>query len=334
MKLEDIGFYSLSDDRAKYSSPTSQMKRCEMIITEYCNFKCNYCRGLRKDIYGERQIKQLSLNEIKYNIDQWCKNMPLENIRFSGGEPTLHRNIVEIVDYAKEKDIKRIAISTNGSSKFELYERLVDAGCNDFSISLDACCASAGDKLAGKDNSWEQVVLNISKLSKLTYVTVGIVLTPDNVQDIKNIVEYAYSLGVSDIRIIPSAQWDNKMTGDTIPEWVTETNPILKYRLNNIREGRHVRGIKDSDTNRCPLVIDDSVIAGGFHFPCVIYMREQGDPIGKITDQMREERVDWFKNKDTHKDTICRKNCLDVCIDYNNKAMKTNDFIKRELVNV
>src|ERR1035437_1196376 len=122
--LIEIGFYTLSDERVKNVSDVSQMKRCEMIITEYCNFKCPYCRGLKDEIYGERVIKQLSLDEIKRNIDLWCLNEPLENIRFSGGEPTLHKNIVEVVAYAKEKGIKRIAISTNGSNKIELYRTL------------------------------------------------------------------------------------------------------------------------------------------------------------------------------------------------------------------
>ena len=102
MNLKEIGFYTLSDERVLNTSETSQMKRCEMIITEYCNFKCPYCRGLKAEIYGQRKFKELSFEEIKRNIDLWCLNIPLENIRFSGGEPTLHKNIVEIIAYAKE----------------------------------------------------------------------------------------------------------------------------------------------------------------------------------------------------------------------------------------
>jgi len=109
--LKEIGFYSLSNERCKNSSLTSQMKRCELIITEYCNFRCPYCRGLKSEIYGNRKVKQLTLDEIKQYIDYWCENTPLENIRFSGGEPTLHPNIKEVIAYAKFKGINRIAIS-------------------------------------------------------------------------------------------------------------------------------------------------------------------------------------------------------------------------------
>ena len=64
------------------------------VFIEYCNFTCSYCRGLKDSIYGDREHKQLSLEEVKHNIDLWCSNEPLENIRFSGGEPTLHKDIV------------------------------------------------------------------------------------------------------------------------------------------------------------------------------------------------------------------------------------------------
>jgi len=205
--LKNIGFYSLSDERCKNTSETSQMKRCEMIITEYCNFKCPYCRGLKDWVYGDRKLKMLSLEEIKRYIDLWCEPLPLENIRFSGGEPTLHPDIVEIVRYAKSKGIKRIAISTNGSNKSELYFDLVQAGVNDFSISLDACCAEDGDKMAGEiKGSFDKVVESIKFLSKLTYVTVGVVLTSDNVQRTIDTIKFADSLGVSDIRIISASQ--------------------------------------------------------------------------------------------------------------------------------
>ena len=45
MRLEEIGFYTLSDERAKNVSSTSRMQRTEMLVTGRCNFSCPYCRG-------------------------------------------------------------------------------------------------------------------------------------------------------------------------------------------------------------------------------------------------------------------------------------------------
>lgn len=328
--MKKIGFYTLSDERCRNVSIKSKMMRCELIITEYCNFSCPYCRGLNPEIYGNRKIKELSLNEIKKCIDYWCENEPLENIRFSGGEPTLHKDIVEIVDYAHYKGIKRIALSTNGSNHTQLYCELIDAGVNDFSISLDSCCAEDGEKMSGGvKGSWYIVTRNIEDLSKLTYVTVGVVLTPDNIDRTIDTIRFAHKLGVADIRIISAAQYNKPIPRlHEVEQEILDAHPILKYRINHFAEGINVRGMKKTDSKRCALALDDSIVAGDFHFPCVIAMREGAKPIGKVGPNMRNERLEWFKNHNCFEDDICKNNCLDICIQHNNRCFQLNESLK------
>lgn len=309
MKLENIGFYTLSDERARNASVDSILYRGEIILHDKCNFKCPYCRGV-----DNKYKKTLSLEGVKKIIDLWS---PIKNIRFSGGEPTLHKNILAIVKYAKHRNIKNIAVSTNGFSEFELYQKLIDAGVNDFSISLDSCCSSSGKAMCGGINgAWEKVVKNIREIAKQVYVTVGMVFVEN--KNVAKSILFAESLGVSDIRVVSSAQ-ENFLLEVEIPENILAKYLILKYRINNYRNGRNVRGLCDSDNNKCPLVLDDSAIVGDYHFPCIIYLRERGKPIGKVGKNMRKEREKWYNDTDQHKDPICRKNCLDVCRDYNNK---------------
>lgn len=318
MKLENIGFYTLNDERAKNTSEKSQMMRCELILTDLCNFKCPYCKGLREDCKGT-----ISLEKAKEIVDYWTIDN-LKNIRFSGGEPTLWKDLIELVIYTKNKGVERIAISTNGYADFQIYEQLIDAGVNDFSISLDACCAAFGDKMSGGViGSWNKVTENIRKIAKLTYVTLGIVVTEETVSELAETINFAASLGVADIRIISSAQYNTLLeNAKTIDKKVFEKYPILKYRIENIKNNRNVRGLKDTDSHKCSLVLDDSAIAGDYHFPCIIYMREGGNPIGRVGPEMRTERKKWSDTHDCHKDLICKQNCLDVCIDYNNKYIR------------
>lgn len=327
--LEKIGFYTLSDERVRGASVDSQMMRGEIIITEYCNFSCPYCRGLKPEIFGDRAQKQLSLQEVKNIIDLWSSNAsgkPIKNIRFSGGEPTLHKNIREIVAYAKAKGVERIAISTNGASPTQLYYDLIELGVNDFSISLDACCSEVGDKMAGGvKGAFAKVAANIKAISARTYVTVGVVMTPENISGLIETIVFADSLGVSDIRIISAAQWNKALPDlDKIPSGILAKYPILRYRVAHFRDGVNVRGISDEDSKRCGLALDDSVIAGDYHFPCVIYMREGGAAIGRVGPEMRKDRQAWSLSHNCHADKICKNNCLDVCVDYNRKFQATN----------
>ena len=314
LKLNDIGFYTLSNERSKLIH--KNLERCEMIVTSFCNFKCPYCRGVES--YSEDCQGHIDLNNAKFVLNNWI-NGGLKNIRFSGGEPTLYPHILNLVEMAKLGGINRIAISSNGSLPKEKYLSLLESGVNDFSISLDACCAENADKMAGRKGYFQTVIDNIEWLSKETYVTVGIVLTSETENTVVEVVNFAHDLGVSDIRIITSAQYNGALSKlENISKNILDSHPILKYRVNNLLNGKSVRGISDSDSAKCFLVRDDSVVAGKWHFPCVIHMREGGKPIGIVSENMMEERVNWSNNHDTHSDSICRNNCLDCLVDYNN----------------
>jgi pyruvate-formate lyase-activating enzyme len=315
MKLEDIGFYTLEDYRIMQQSDSSPMWRCELIITDICNFSCSYCRGLRPDCRG-----MMSLDFAKKVIDIWSEH-DLRNIRFSGGEPTTHPDLKKMIRHARKSNgNRRIALSTNGSNSIHYYNELIEAGVNDFSISLDGCCAADIDTFSGKKGFGKTVINNIRELAKKTYVTVGVVVTDDNYDNLNDIIKFSHDLGVADIRIIPSAQYNRLLEiAKKVPESILNCHPILKYRVGNILKNRNVRGIKSFDCDRCHLMNDDSVVAGEYHFPCVIYMREGGAPIGKVNRDMRKDRKNWLENHDTHSDPICKNNCLDVCIDYNNR---------------
>ncbi len=306
MTLDDIGFYTLSEERAKQASVYSPVMRVEILLTGRCNFKCPYCRR----VGGKDQGLQL--------VRDWiatCVQHHLENIRFSGGEPTLYPHLRELVQLSRQLGVKRVALSTNGSAHRDFYQSLIEDGVDDFSVSLDACCALDGDRMAGTP-SWNRVVNNIRFLASRVYTTVGIVLTPDS--KASETIAFAATLGVQDIRVIPAAQDGKALSNIQVDKDVLARHPILRYRMNNMYATIPVRGLWATDSHRCGLVLDDLAVLGEYHYPCIIYLREGGKPIGKLGPQFRWERVQWFQEHDTHLDPICKNNCLDVCAQYNN----------------
>ncbi|MHA2265202.1 MAG: radical SAM protein, partial [Candidatus Thorarchaeota archaeon] len=284
-------------------------------------FNCPYCWPIRDDCQ-----KTIHPDDAHRILEGWIDE-GLQNVRFSGGEPTLYRNLPDLIRHCVDGDVKGIAISTNGSADWEVYEELLHAGANDFSVSFDACCSSTAETMSGKAAEFDKIVSNIKWLARMAYTSVGVVLTDDNVSEVAEIVKLADDLGVADVRVIPVAEF-GKAAAKNFPE-LTEIDttllkrfPILKYRLENAFKGNQIRGIQPEDTNKCPLVLDDIAVAGDFHFPCIIYFRQMGDPIGstnKSTKEIRKERYEWFRKHNTHKDRICSGTCLDVCVAYNNK---------------
>jgi len=147
-----------------------------------------------------------------------------------------------------------------------------------------------------------------------------VVVTSENSQKVSKIIRFAQDLGVADIRLIPAAQDGQYME---VGDWKCNS-PILKYRTERARAGLPVRGIPENGTCKCRLVLDDLATDGTSHYPCIIYLRERGKPIGVMEDmtKVRSDRAKWSMQTDTSKDPICSKNCLDVCVAYNDACLK------------
>jgi len=172
MKLEEIGFYTLSDSRAATASHESPLSRCELVLTARCNFKCPYCRSVGGG--------DLPFEDAEKVVRLWA-SQGLKNIRFSGGEPTLWKGLPALCRLARGLGVERVAVSTNGSAARKAYEELLESGVNDFSVSLDACCAEDGDRMAGGvKGAFDVVKENIKWLAAKSYLTVGVVLTDAN----------------------------------------------------------------------------------------------------------------------------------------------------------
>jgi sulfatase maturation enzyme AslB (radical SAM superfamily) len=307
--MGSIGFYTLSDARCRrVATESPRLSRCEILLGARCNFRCPYCRHVGGP--------DASFASVRSTVRHWI-NDGLSAVRFSGGEPTLWEGLPEIVEWAA-KSIQHVAISTNGSAPWTVYERLLSAGANDFSVSLDACCAADGRVMAGIDGAWETVVENIRRLAANTYVTIGTVLTEKNEAHTVEIIRFAESLGVADIRPIPAAQQGNRIIAGDLP--TSKPFPILRWRWDRLRRGLPVRGIGAADTGKCFLALDDMAVMGDKHYPCTIHMREGGNAIGNVGPSMREERRTWFEQHDSHEDPICSRDCLDFCVAHNNRC--------------
>jgi MoaA/NifB/PqqE/SkfB family radical SAM enzyme len=313
MQLEDIGFYSMTNHRARTSSKDTRLERCELLLTKRCNFSCPYCRSVGPPDATWEEAAAI----VAYWKRERCRNM-----RFSGGEPTLWKHLRALVCFARYQNphLEHIALSTNGSAPIEQYDQLLAAGVNDFSISLDACCCATVGTMTGKNGDIVRHVMDVIRhLAPKTYVTLGTVVLPKNLLEVVKVVEFALEAGVSDVRLISAAQWNRPVYVELPPE-ALERFPIMRYRWENMKAGRHVRGMGEGDCRTCHLAKDDMAVSAGMHYPCIIHMREGGEPIGEVGPYARDAREDWAFEHDSYADPICRKNCLDVCIDYNNCA--------------
>lgn len=79
-------------------------------ITNACNLRCPTCFATAEG------HDFLSLEEVGYMLDEFIDHEggTPEVIQFSGGEPTIHPNILEMINLARQKNIKYVMLNTNG----------------------------------------------------------------------------------------------------------------------------------------------------------------------------------------------------------------------------
>ncbi len=119
-------------------------------ITSKCNCRCYMCDMHR------REPREISFEDAKKVLDFLARNKFLI-VYFTGGEPTLHPNVVEMVDYANRLGLVA-TMTTNGTPSRELLMRLKNAGLYLLSVSLDHWDAAVCEKIRGhKDIMFKQV---------------------------------------------------------------------------------------------------------------------------------------------------------------------------------
>ncbi|NEZ46860.1 GTP 3',8-cyclase MoaA [Clostridium niameyense] len=105
-------------------------------VTDRCNLRCVYCmpeEGI--DLLSHDDI--LRFDEI-LRVVKSCAKLGIENIRITGGEPLVRKNIPNLIREIKGVEgIKEVSITTNGVYLPEYIDELVDAGLDRINISLD-----------------------------------------------------------------------------------------------------------------------------------------------------------------------------------------------------
>ena len=134
--------------------PDHEQHSCLTVVevTDRCNLTCPTCYASSSPTYGRHR----SLDEIKKMLDAVVRNEGEPDVvQISGGEPTIHPDFFEILDYAKSLPIRHLMVNTNGiriSNDPEFTKRLAGY-MPDFEIYLqfDSLDNSVLQTLRGAD---------------------------------------------------------------------------------------------------------------------------------------------------------------------------------------
>jgi len=163
-------------------------------ITRGCNLSCLHCRALS----GEGPYPgEFTTEECLHLVDD-ITSFSTPIVILTGGEPLLRSDVYRIAEYGTGKGL-RMVLATNGTLLTEeKARRLLTAGIQRISISLDGADAESHDQFRGVNGSFEGGLRGIRYAKKVGLeFQVNTTITQHNLHQIPQILDLTVHLGAA-----------------------------------------------------------------------------------------------------------------------------------------
>ncbi len=229
----------------KFIKPEKKLKEVTIELTSKCNFGCKFCFNKASFAKDGRGGDEMGTEKIKKIIDQ-IKKSGVSVVRFTGGEPLLRSDLMELLLYTRNKGLK-VRLNTNGYliRDYEHAKKL--AKYLDYVLfSFHAYDFKKEEKITGVKNSFQKKIQAIKWLRKAGVNTIRIntVASVDNIKNLEKFYNLFKELKIDSWatnRLIPvfddKCIWGKKELGLLVKKLVKIKEDINK---NNIPLRLHI----------------------------------------------------------------------------------------------
>jgi MoaA/NifB/PqqE/SkfB family radical SAM enzyme len=162
-----------------------------LYITERCQLRCGHC------YMGDRLERALEMPYDKATeIIDYCRRIGGTYITFLGGEPTLHRELPRLVDYAIDRGYTQVMINSNGIVS-RTIDKIAPQKLHYISFSLDGATSETHDQIRG-EGMFAKTLASIRRtVAKGFSVRLICTISKINIHEAVAVIELADELGVN-----------------------------------------------------------------------------------------------------------------------------------------
>ena len=145
-------------------------------VTNRCNMRCPVCFA---NAAVSKMLYEPSYEEIRQMLKNLRNNQPVPTpaIQYAGGEPTMRKDLVELVKLAKEEGFSHTQIATNGiklAKNPQLSKDLKEAGLNTVYLQFDSVTEEPYLKIRNRN----LLSIKLEAIENCRAAGLGIVLVP------------------------------------------------------------------------------------------------------------------------------------------------------------
>jgi len=157
----------------------------EVAITYRCNLRCTFCYAgcncTRNPVGDDREM---STGEVKEVLRALYQDAEVPSVSFTGGEPTLRRDLPALVTHAKALGM-RVNLITNGTRVTEALARtLAAAGLDSAQVSLEGVTPTVHERVTTIPHSFGRTVAAVHHLKAAgVHVHTNTTINRDNLDE-------------------------------------------------------------------------------------------------------------------------------------------------------
>ncbi len=176
-------------------------KYLRLSLTDRCNFRCRYCLP--------EAIQAFHSTENTLRMEDWKKLLPvmrelgIQKVRLTGGEPTLHPRLLEIIELLTSSGFTETALTTNGFRLAKLAPEFKRQGLGRVNVHLDSLRPAAFDKASQTKGLLDRVLdgIRIAKDLGLKPKVNLVLMKGENDSEAEDFMEFSDREGV-EVRFI------------------------------------------------------------------------------------------------------------------------------------
>ncbi|MCC6547111.1 GTP 3',8-cyclase MoaA [Candidatus Sumerlaeota bacterium] len=142
-----------------------RLRYLRLSVTDLCNLSCQYCNPVKG--CAQSHHYKLSWDDLGFVADVAVRDLGVEAIRITGGEPTVRPGLTDWIASIRElPGLRDIAMTTNGMLLGKMSAALRDAGLRRVNVSLDSFNAEVFREVT-RGGSLERCLDGISRAAEL-----------------------------------------------------------------------------------------------------------------------------------------------------------------------
>ncbi len=139
-----------------------RIRNLRIIVTTRCNYRCIFCHSEGYYHCLRNKNEELDPHIIRL-IGIVARRFGVDQVKITGGEPLLRRDIADIIAIFESLGYKDISIVTNGSLLREYASELKEAGLDRINISLPSLRESRYDYITQTSGYFRRVMAGIDE---------------------------------------------------------------------------------------------------------------------------------------------------------------------------